>query len=534
MKARPVKPPEKFSWVDLLLLAGLAAFIYGLLALASQWTAELSPTVDISLSPYALVKYSFFSVSRGFIAYGISLAFSLVYGYTAAYSPRAERLMIPLLDILQSLPVLSFLPGLVLGMITLFPLSNVGLELACVLMIFTGQAWNMTFSFYHSLKSIPQELKDAARIYRFNRWERFLKLELPYSAIGLIWNSMMSMAGGWFFLTVTEAFVLGNKDFRLPGVGAYMSVAIAQKNIPAICYAVLAMIITIITVDQLLWRPAVAWAQRFKMEEVEIESDSEPFFLEFLKKSHLAGLFGEKIVRPLQEMFLKLAGRSEAANFGAITEQRRRRRWVRNLLLGLGGAVLFYLLGEYLLLISKLKSGWWLLCKHAFYSGARVFMALIIGSAWAIPAGVTIGTNRKLARIFQPIIQITASFPAPMVFPLVMWGVLTLGIWTECGVTLLMLLGTQWYILFNVIAGASSIPQDLKDVASAYQIGSWRRWKALILPAIFPSLVTGWTTAAGGAWNASIVAEYVQSGSNLTVVPGLGTAATSRCWPPAS
>src|SRR5512138_2972210 len=278
---------RKVGWIDLALAAGLGGTIYGLIRLAQEWTGALRPTVDIDLSFGALPGYALLSLSRGLAAYALSLLFTLAYGYWAARDRVAERVLIPLLDILQSIPVLGFMPGLVLGLVAAFPRSNAGLELASVIMIFTGQAWNMTFSFYHSLKSVPRDLTEVATLNRFHWWQRFRWVELPFSAIGLVWNSMMSMAGGWFFLMVSEAFVLGDKDFRLPGLGSYMSVAVAKGDGRAMLAAVLAMALMIVALDQLLWRPVVVWAQKFRVEESGQTESMESWFLDFLRRSHV-------------------------------------------------------------------------------------------------------------------------------------------------------------------------------------------------------------------------------------------------------
>ncbi len=278
---------RRLSWTDLALVAGLGGGIYGLVHLAREWTGALRPAVEIDLSLGALPGYTLLSLSRGVAAYVLSLVFTLVYGYWAAHDRVAERVLIPALDILQSIPVLGFMPGVVLGLVGLFPHSNVGLELASVIMIFTGQAWNMTFSFYHSLRSIPRDLGEVAVLNRFGWWQRFRWVELPFSAIGLIWNSMMSMAGGWFFLMVSEAFVLGDKDFRLPGLGSYMSVAVARGDGRAMLGAVVAMTLMIVALDQLLWRPVVVWSQKFRVEESGQAEAMESWFLEFLKRSRI-------------------------------------------------------------------------------------------------------------------------------------------------------------------------------------------------------------------------------------------------------
>ncbi|MGH7788973.1 MAG: ABC transporter permease subunit, partial [Candidatus Binatia bacterium] len=274
-------------WIDLLIIIALGALVAGVVGLAQRWTAPLRTTVDIDLSLWALPQYTLWSLSRGVAAYILSLLFTLVYGTVAAHNRVAERVMIPALDILQGIPVLGFLPGLVLGLVALFPHSNVGLELACVLMIFTGQVWNMTFSFYASLRAVPVELREAARVYRFGWWKQFRTVEVPSSMIGLVWNSMMSMAGGWFFLTVAEAFTLGDHDFRLPGIGSYMSVAIDRGDVRAMAGASLAMITMIVAVDQLVWRPALAWAQKFKLEDTEAREGATSWVFDLLRRSRV-------------------------------------------------------------------------------------------------------------------------------------------------------------------------------------------------------------------------------------------------------
>src|SRR3989442_9130406 len=277
---------RRVGWFDFLLLAGLVGAIFGVLSLAGEWR-EFRPAVHIDLAPSSLPLYVFYSLSRGLLAYACSLLFTLTYGFWAAKDPIAQRILIPILDILQSIPVLGFMPGVVLALVSVFPTSNIGLELASILMIFTGQAWNMTFSFYHSLRSIPKDQIEAATIYRFDWWQRFKWLELPFSTIGLVWNSMMSMAGGWFFLMITESFVLGDKDFRLPGIGSYMSVAVAKGDVPAMLWAILAMVSMIVVLDQLLWRPVVVWSQKFRVEEGAEEQIASSCFYDWLRRSNI-------------------------------------------------------------------------------------------------------------------------------------------------------------------------------------------------------------------------------------------------------
>jgi NitT/TauT family transport system permease protein len=518
---QPTIRVSRFSLiVDGLILAAVGALIFGLVDVGREWSGVLRPVVPIDLRPSALPGYTLLTLFRGFAAYFLSLVFTLVYGWVAAYNRRAERIMIPLLDILQSIPVLGFLPGLVLALVAIFPHSNIGLELACVVMIFTGQVWNMTFSFYHSLRAIPPELLDAAQVYRLSWWQRFTQLELPYSAAGLVWNSMMSMAGGWFFLTVTEAFVLGDKDFRLPGIGSYMSVAIQQGNLPAMVYGVVAMVVMIVVVDQLVWRPIVAWSQKFKFEETEASSQPTSFVLEFLQRSQLLRWVDTMLWTPLVAL-------GEPRNLPLVAPAGERGSVLRGVLGWLVALLAMVVVGwgamRFVQLLAQLDGAAWL--RVAGLTGltfVRVLSAVVLGTLWTIPVGVAIGLNPKLSRVMQPVIQVLASFPAPMVYPLVLMALSVAGITLNFGSVALIMLGTQWYILFNVIAGAMAIPHELREAGVVYRLAGWQRWRELILPGIFPHLVTGWVTATGGAWNASIVAEYVHFGKEALTATGLG------------
>src|SRR6266404_3716891 len=530
-----IKLPRAFSLVDVVVLAALGATVYGLVSSGSEWSGVLRPTVEINLSPWALPRYTLLSLFRGFAAYALSLIFTLIYGRVAAYNHRAEKVMMPLLDILQSIPVLGFLPGLVLALVATFPHSNLGLELSCVIMIFTGQAWNMTFSFYHSLRSIPAELGDAARVYRLTSWQRFLQLELPYSAVGLVWNSMMSMAGGWFFLTVCEAFVLRGKDFRLPGIGSYMSVAIEKDNMPAMIYGVVAMVVMIVAVDQLFWRPIVAWSQKVKFEETESSQQAGSVVLDLLQKSRLLRWVDTRVWTPLVAMATPPVALATAGGGGAMAaavdsearpafEFGKAVRKIGGWLVGIAAlaAVGWGAVNVVRLLMQLHRSDWSHVGGVTVFTFLRVTAAVILGTIWTVPVGVAVGLNPKLSRALQPIIQIMASFPAPMVYPLALLALHWAGVTINWGSIVLMLLGTQWYILFNVIAGAMAIPNDLREAAEVYRMTGWEQWRRLILPAIFPYLLTGWVTAAGGAWNASIVAEAVQFGGTTLTADGLG------------
>ncbi|WP_291270954.1 ABC transporter permease subunit [Geothrix sp.] len=523
-------PIKRRRWVDLLVLLAGCAILYGLVIMGRQWTGAHRPLVEISLSPWALPKYTFFSMMRGLVAYAISLAFTLVYAFWAAKDSRAEKLLIPLLDILQSIPVLGFMPGLVLALVALFPRSNLGLELAAVVMIFTGQAWNMTFSLYHSLKSVPQDMQEAGTVYGFNWWQRFKWVELPYGTTGLVWNSMMSMAGGWFFLMITEAFKLGDKDFRLPGLGSYMSVAVEQGNVPAMIYAVLAMVIMIVFLDQLLWRPVVVWAQRFRVEESSQAEAPRSWLLKLVRRSRLIRWLETRRVH------LVKSASSRPAAPRSLPERRmsprlRGGRWLANLALVV--LMVFSIIAA-IRLLGVLKTippaQWWNLLKAGGLTLSRVLISTILGSLWAVPAGLAIGLSPRLSKILQPVVQVAASFPAPMLFPIVIAVLAAFGVGLNYGCILLMLLGTQWYILFNVIAGAMAIPGDLREAATSFRLSRWHRMKALYLPAIFPYLVTGWVTAAGGAWNASIVAEYAEIKGHVLSTWGLGSTVSAAAY----
>jgi NitT/TauT family transport system permease protein len=504
---------------DVGLVAGLAAAVYGVIHLAHHWTGVLRPTVEIDLSPAALPGYALLSLSRGLAAYALSLLFTIGYGYWAARDRVAERVLVPALDVLQSIPVLGFMPGLVLGLVALFPESNVGLELASIVMIFTGQAWNMTFSFYYSLRSIPRDLDEAATLNRIGRWQRLRSLELPFAAIGLVWNSMMSMAGGWFFLMVSEAFVLGDHDFRLPGLGSYMSVAVARGDGRAMAAAVIAMALMIVALDQLLWRPVVVWAQKFRVEESGQAEAMQSWFLELLRRSEVlpavarllgraAGALARSGPRPPPPPPPPGRPRSGAASVAAFA-----------LLLALLGWGAIGLLG---LLRHVPARTWGGIAAAAALTLGRVLLATALGTLWTVPAGLAIGLSPRLSRVLQPVVQVVASFPAPMLFPAVVAALTAAGVGLGWGSVVLMLLGTQWYVLFNVVAGATAIPADLREAARIYRLSTLRRLRTLYLPAIFPYLVTGWVTAAGGAWNASIVSEYMSFRGEVLAADGLG------------
>jgi len=513
-----------------ILAAGLALF-YGLLSLARYWTGPLNTQVVISLSPFSLPKYALYSLARLTLAYAVSLLVTLVYAWVAAHRRRAERIMIPLLDTLQSIPVLSFLPGVMVSMAALFPTRQLGVEMGSILLIFTGQVWNMTFSVYSSMKSIPREMLEAAEVYRLTAWQRFLQLELPYSAIGLVWNSMMSVAGGWFFLMPCEMFVLDNRDLRLPGLGSYLQTAANAGDTSAILWGVAAMIAVIVLMDQLIWRPVIAWSEKFKFEQVESAHPPRSPILDALRRSRTLALLTAATFRPACEAItLRLARRSAAPS--AATPARAMRHWLS---LAIGAAALLALLYA-ALGMGKLLAGLNPSELRQILAGAgctflRVELTLALAALWTIPVGVWVGLNPRLSAVVQPLAQIAASVPATALFPIVLLILIRWGGGMGIASIVLLLMGTQWYILFNVIAGAMAIPSDLKEVCAIYRIGSLERWRKLLLPAIFPYLLTGFVTASGGAWNASILAEYFHFHGQTFLVTGLGatiSAATAK------
>ncbi len=521
---------ERTKWrstfaADAAVFAGLLAILYILFASGRNWFAPFTQVANISSSPLALPLYAAYSFVRIAIAYLLSLLFALAYGMAAAKSERAAKILLPLLDILQSIPVLSFLPGVMLAMVALFPRRQMGLELGSILLIFTGQTWNIAFSFYASMKGIPRELDEAARLYRFSIWQRFTELELPFAAIGLVWNSMMSVAGGWFFLMACEMFVLGTRDFRLPGLGSYFQVAAGAGDTRAIIWGMAAMIAVIVLLDQLVWRPAIAWSDKFKFESVE-GAAPQSFVLTLLRRSGILAAFYRTTIYPAKE---RLTHAFAAREFAASKESTRPEnggwKWIVRAIGAVALAAIAYLAYRALLTIAQLGERQLLiLSRDAAYTFLRVNAALILGAAWAVPVGVWIGTTPRVAKIAQPLVQIAASVPATALFPVLLLLLIRAGGGMGIAAMTLMLLGTQWYILFNVIAGAMAIPTDLKEASSVFRFKRWERWRRLILPAIFPYLVTGMVTASGGAWNASIVAEYFNFQGKTLSVRGLGAA----------
>jgi NitT/TauT family transport system permease protein len=515
-------PSLEISYLpDVLMFGAGIALFYGVLVVGRTWLGPFTPQVEISRTPLALAAYAGYSLLRITIAYALSLAFTLVYGYVAAYNPRAERFMIPLLDVLQSIPVLSFLPGVMMAMVALFPGRQIGVEAGAILLIFTGQVWNMAFSFYASLKSIPKEMREAAKVYGFSWWQRFIEMELPFAAIGLVWNSMMSVAGGWFFLMACEMFVLGSRDFRLPGLGSYLQTAASAGDTRSILSGVATMVAVIVLLDQFVWRPVIAWAEKFKVEQVESSDVPRSWVLDLIRHSRTLAQIRKKTVRPLSERIMLYFSRVRSSDAAESTSPWK--IWLTRVLAVALLAGISYGVVRVVVILTGLQKAE--MQEAALGLGAtflRVNLTLLLGALWTIPAGVVIGFNPRLARIAQPLAQIAASVPATALFPVVLLLLIRVGGGLGIGSIVLLLLGTQWYILFNVIAGAIAIPTDLKECCSVFCMTGIQRWKRLILPGIFPYLVTGMVTASGGAWNASIVAEYFHFKGHIYTTVGLG------------
>jgi NitT/TauT family transport system permease protein len=516
-------------FLDLSVAACGLALFYAVLRVAQYWMGHPVAAVAISPSAKMLPLYAFYSVVRITVAYLLSLTFAVGYGYIAAYNPRAEGFMIAVLDILQSIPVLSFLPGVMLAMVSLIPGRQLGIEMGAILLIFTGQVWNMAFSFYSSLKSLPRELREASGVFRFSAWQRFWQLELPYSTIGLVWNSMVSVAGGWFFLMACEMFVLGDRDFRLPGLGSYLQTAASTGDFHGMLWGSIAMILIIVATDQLVWRTVIAWADKFKFEQGESTSRKTSPILYALQNSQALGWLERATLTPANEyIYARLARRKREEIAQPIHKPHRRKQAAAILFISAGILLVAYAAFRALELVRYVHGGEIVyLFEGAGATFLRVNAALLIASAWTIPAGVAIGFHPRLARIAQPLAQIAASYPATAIFPILLLALVRWGGGLGIGSIALMLLGTQWYILFNVIAGASAIPSNLKEVAELYHFTLWQRWTIVILPGIFPYLVTGLVTASGGAWNASIVAEYFHLKDRTLQTLGLGAQISS-------
>ncbi|MFI1198738.1 ABC transporter permease [Streptomyces sp. NPDC020883] len=515
---------SRMGWVDVVVAAAVLVLLYATLRVGQGTTVRFATgqNVHVDTDPGRLPYDAARSLLRMFVALAISTVFTFVYAVAAARSRRLERILIPALDILQSVPVLGFLTVAVTGFVALFPGSMLGLECASIFAIFTSQAWNMTFGFYHSLTSLPRELDELSRSFRFTRWMRFWKVELPAGAIGLVWNGMMSFGGGWFFLVASEAISVNNRDYALPGVGSYAGAAIADGDLGKVGWAIVTMAVMVIGVNFLFWRPLTAWVEKFKNEQSEASEVQRSYVLDLLRRSHWPALAG-RLLGPVGRGLARAGRIFGTDDRRLLTDRRRQRTGDITFAVVAGGMILWGLTDLVGYLRDRTGLGVFgepLLLGLATL--ARVVVVVVGATLVWVPIGVRIGFSPKLTRIAQPLVQILASFPANFLFPLAVWFFLRTGLSLDVGGVLLMALGAQWYILFNTIAGAMSIPTDLREAMDDLGIHGWQRWRRLILPGIFPSYVTGGITASGGAWNASIVSEIVPFGATTLTATGLG------------
>jgi NitT/TauT family transport system permease protein len=508
--------------VEAVVWCAIAAAVYALLVEAPPGLAPPSPEVPIDLRVTALPHYVALSLARMTLAYALSVTFTVVVGYAAARNRVASVLVPPALDVLQSIPVLSFLPAVLIGVLTFVP-GRAGLEIASIVLIFTGMVWNLTFSFYHSLLTIPPELIEASSMLQLSWWHRLTRLELPATIIGLVWNSVMSWAGGWFFLMASESFTLANRAYALPGIGSYLAQGAGDGNLRAVFAGLAALIVVVVLLDQLLWVPLVAWSRRFKIELADADDGRRSWVLQSLSRSHALAWIGSRLMTPAVERLDRFfggsarrreppAGRERALHMGAIVVG-----LAVVLAIAARGAV--SLLG---LVINLRGAEWVAIAFGALVTTGRVALALGLTFAWTLPVGVAIGLRPRLARRVQPIVQIAASVPATALFPVLLLLLLRSGGGLGIGSVALMLLGTQWYVLFNVIAGASALPRDLQEAVLILQIRGLTKWRTFLIPGLFPFLVTGGITAQGGAFNASVVSEYVAFGGRTIQTVGLG------------
>ncbi|MFN9643698.1 MAG: ABC transporter permease [Cyanobacteriota bacterium] len=513
----------RFGWPDLLVILVVLALLTLVARVGTEAMVRFQPPdviPAVSLDPRQLPDYILRSTLRMFIALAASTLFSLLVGSLAAHNRQAETILIPVLDILQSVPVLGFLSISVSGFIALFPGSLLGLEAASIFAIFTSQVWNMTFAFHQSLRTVPKELTEAANLYQLSRWQRFSRLELPFAAIPLLWNAMMSFGGGWFFLAASESISVLNTHYTLPGIGSYVTAAVAARVMRALAWAIVAMALVILLLDQLFWRPLVTWSDRFRLEQSGGEA-SGSWVHDLWRSARLPALIAEALapmIEGLDRLLSLLLG--EAAEESGAPEQARSTRlvqWSAGVLAGLLVTAALHFILDSVGLAEVGKA--FVLGLHTL---GRVMLLLLAASLIWTPIGVAIGFRPGLARLLQPLVLFLASFPANFLFPIATLIFLRAHVPIGWGSILLMALGAQWYILFNAIAGAQTIPSDLREMADAVGLRGLQRWRRLILPGIFSAWVTGVVTASGGAWNASIVAEVVSWGGTTLQAHGLG------------
>lgn len=523
-KSEAQKWPIPNQWDVFALLLVAAALIllsWGASHMSGQF--HINDKIAISLHPSALPGYALRSFLRMLIALSCSLVFTFTFGTWAAKSPAAAKIIIPLIDILQSVPVLGFLSITVVGFIVLFKGSMLGPEAAAIFAIFTAQVWNMTLSFYQSLVTVPKTMREAARVFQLSGWQRFWRIEAPFAAPGLIWNMMISLSSSWVFLVASEAITVANKDITLPGIGSYIALAIRQADGLAIFYVILAMFCVILIYDQLLFRPLIAWSEKFKMNPNPDAEEPSSWLLDLFQRARAMRQLGQWIHTHFD--FLKNPAIFRRRARRSYRSTNKHHRWLTGALwyVMIGAAIVYttYVLANYIFQSASL-SELWLTIKLGFWTAVRVTVAIVVSSLVWIPIGVMIGRRPKLTQWIQPIAQFLAAFPANLLFPIMtLWIInnkLNINIWCSP----LMVLGTQWYILFNVVAGTQTLPQQLHDAAGTLRLRGWLWWKRFILPGIFPYYITGAITAAGGAWNLSIVAEVLSWGKYHLSASGLG------------
>jgi NitT/TauT family transport system permease protein len=503
-----------------------ATLVLGFLVLFADVSRDLVQPLasvsgkDLSLDPWLLPGYALRTALRMLLAMGASLAFTFTYATWAAKNPRAGLLLVPLLDILQSVPILSFLSITVVWFLSLSPGRVFGAELACVFAIFTSQAWNMAFSFYQSLRTVPEDLTEAGRMFGLSAWARFWRIEAPFAMPPLIWNMMVSMSGGWFFVTLSEAISVGNTTIALPGIGSYIAVAIAQQDMTAIFYAIGTMLVVILVYDQLMFRPLVAWADRFRIGDEQREDQPQSWVLTMLRRSRLIDL----MTAPFEQM-MRWSYRFTPPNFGVRAALRDHDNRLGDivwyaLIIGLG---LFAAWRIYDFTAANISWGeFFRAIGLGFLTMLRVVVLILLASALWTPVGIYVGLRPRLTRIVQPVAQFFAAFPANILFPIAVSLIAAWSLNPDIFLSPLMVLGTQWYILFNVIGGASTIPRELMDVGDNFGVRGWLWWKRVALPAVFPHYLTGAIAASGGTWNASIVAEVANWGNHTLRAHGLG------------
>ncbi|HXD08129.1 MAG TPA: ABC transporter permease subunit [Burkholderiaceae bacterium] len=517
-----VERGSPWDWALLpLVLAVLVLVAFG----AQQMTRpyEIGEPLQLSLEPIALPYYLLRTTLRMFIALGCSLVFSCVFAVLAAKVRPAERVLVPMLDILQSVPILGFLSITVAGFIALFPGNLLGVECAAIFAIFTSQAWNMAFSLYQSMRTVPAELSEASRVFQLSGWQRFWRLELPHAMPSLLWNMMMSMSGGWFFVVASEAISVSNQNIMLPGIGSYIARAIEARDLGAIGWAIGAMLVGILLYDQLLFRPLVAWADKFRFEETDSGAAPSSWVLSWLRRSAGARAVGDLFASGLERSFVMVRRQHDGTSIRA-----RRFAGAATLTRVWDAAVAAIVLFAVWRLITFIHAEvGWSEVGHVFvlglYTLVRVLVLIALAALVWVPVGIWIGMNPRWSGRLQAIAQFLAAFPANLMFPVAVLLIVKWQLNPDIWLSPLMVFGTQWYLLFNVIAGASTIPTELRFAAQNFGLSGWLKWRRYLLPAVFPSFVTGAITASGGSWNASIVAESVSWGHTTLEAHGLGS-----------